>query len=418
MSADGSLSRRGLLGRLGAAGAAGAVVAGGGLLRPEQASAVTGASGSESTSGDQPFRGVHQSGIITPAQDRLVFAALDVLAVTPAHLRSMLAAWTTAAEAMTQGLPVPDPTPGEPTAAPDTGEVLGEPAGGLTITIGYGPSLFAKLGLGPRAPSLLASLPTLSPEHLDPAVSGGDIAIQACAEDPQVAFHAVRNLARLGTGVVDIRWFQTGFGRTSTTTAAQTTPRNLMGFKDGTRNLTADDTADLATYVWADPTAAPDWMVGGSYLVARKIRMFLEDWDSDEVDEQDDVFGRFKASGAPLTGTVENDPPDFGAVTATGAPVIPAHAHIRLAAFENNSGLRILRRGYSYTDGVDPTTHLLASGLFFLAYMRDPAQFVQLQTKLGAGDALNEYIDHVSSAVFACPGGLAAGADWGSQLFG
>jgi deferrochelatase/peroxidase EfeB len=128
------------------------------------------------------------------------------------------------------------------------------------------------------------------------------------------------------------------------------------------------------------------------------------------------VFGRAKYTGAPLTGRAEFDVPDFAARGAD-RPVIAEDAHIRLAAFENNNGLRILRRGYSFTDGMDPRTGDLDAGLFFISYQRDPAQFVALQRKLGSQDALNEYIRHVGSALFACPPGVRDANDhWGRQL--
>jgi deferrochelatase/peroxidase EfeB len=113
----------------------------------------------------------------------------------------------------------------------------------------------------------------------------------------------------------------------------------------------------------------------------------------------------------------EFDTPDFRVTDATGHPVIPVDAHVRLAAFENNGGLRILRRGYSYTDGIDPVRGSLDAGLFFIAFMKHPDQFITLQRKLGASDALVEYIAHVGSAVFACPPGLSETARWGDDLF-
>jgi deferrochelatase/peroxidase EfeB len=197
-------------------------------------------------------------------------------------------------------------------------------------------------------------LPPLPGEILDPATSGGDIAVQACADDPQVAFHAIRNLARLGRGTVVTRWTQLGFGATSATGAQQPTPRNLMGFKDGTRNIRSDDAAALAQHVWVGDAGDPAWLRGGTYLVARRIRMFIEPWDRDTLGDQQAVIGRVKSTGAPLGGEAELDPPDFAATGPDGTPVIPADAHIRLAAFENNNGLRLLRRGYSFTDGIDP----------------------------------------------------------------
>lgn len=300
---------------------------------------------------------------------------------------------------------------------PDTGEAQGLKPGRLTITVGYGPSLFDRFGLARRKPAELSPLPSLPLEDFDPAYTGGDIAVQACADDQQVAFHAIRNLAGIGIGTVVPLWLQTGFGRTASTSAAQATPRNLMGFKDGTRNIRADQTDLLHDHVWIGDGTDQAWLRGGSYLVARRIRMFVNQWDRDPAADQESVFGRFKSTGAPLTGSDEFDVPNFAAKALDGRPVIPANAHIRLAAPENNGGLRILRRGYSFTDGIDATGNLLG-GLFFVAFLRDPQQFVVLQRKLGGQDALNEYISHIGGGLFVCPPGLGSTGDWADQLFG
>jgi deferrochelatase/peroxidase EfeB len=366
------------------------------------------------------FLGDHQAGIATPAQDRLAFAAFDVITKDRAELVAVLRTWTAAAAAMTAGRQVPGGAATSAAPPQDTGEAVGLHAAALTVTVGFGPTLFdARFGLASRRPAALAELPALPGDQLDPARSGGDIGVQACADDPQVAFHAVRNLARLGRGVVQLRWFQLGFGRTSSTSTSQETPRNLMGFKDGTRNIKSEDAGGMGSFVWVGPETDQAWMQGGSYVVTRRIRMLIESWDRDSLGDQEDVFGRRKASGAPLTGTAESDAPDFDSSGADGTPVIPARAHVRLAAPENNAGLRILRRGYSYTDGIDPQTGQLDAGLFFIAFQKDPRrQFVALQRKLGSHDALNEYINHTSSAVFACPPGLRHSDDyWGRALF-
>jgi len=229
----------------------------------------------------------------------------------------------------------------------------------------------------------------------------------------------IRNFARLARGTAVMKWSQLGFGRTSSTSTEQQTERNLMGFKDGTRNIKAQSTADLDDYVWVGGETDQDWMKGGSYLVARRISMLIESWDTDYLTDQENVFGRYKTSGAPLGGKNEFDPPDLAAKDGQGHPVIPLNAHIRLAAPETNNGQKILRRGYSYTDGIDATTGLLDAGLFFIAYQKDPRrQFVPIQTRLGQQDNLNEYIRHTGSALFAVPPGLAAPGDWwGKALF-
>jgi deferrochelatase/peroxidase EfeB len=413
----GGVSRRTLLAGLGVLGAAG-VAAGG--FAGGYATAATGSDSGPDTgsAADQivPFRGAHQAGITTAQQDRMLFATFDVTATDAAELREMLRDWTAAADAMTRGQLVPGQV--DPAAPPpDTGEAEGLRPGNLTLTIGYGPSLFDhRFGLAARKPAKLAELPALPLESFDPAYTGGDIAVQACADDPMVAYHAIRNLARIGIGTVVLRWMEQGFGRTASTSSSQATPRNLLGFKDGTRNIKADQADLLDRYVWIGQDVDQPWLRGGSYLVARRIRMYINQWDRDYSEDQENVIGRFKTSGAPLTGTTEFDTPNFAAKRG-GDPVIPDNAHIRLAAHENNGGVRILRRGYSFTDGIDQTGNLLG-GLFFIAFMRDPEQFVTLQRKLGTHDALNEYIVHIGGALFVCPPGLPAGTTWAEQLFG
>ncbi|MGH2987464.1 MAG: Dyp-type peroxidase [Solirubrobacterales bacterium] len=291
----------------------------------------------------------------------------------------------------------------------------------LTISFGFGPGIFERegddrLGLARQRPSTLRRLPPLPAESLDPQRSGGDLAVQACADDPQVAFHALRNLTRIGRGSVVLRWSQLGFGRTSTTSRLQDTPRNLMGFKDGTNNLRAEDEAELRRWVWVGDEG-PNWLRGGTIMVTRRIRMLLEVWDRASLADQELTIGRVKASGAPLGGEDEFDPVDLEARN-DGEPTIPAAAHIRLSAPEANGAARLLRRGYSFTDGVDPQRGQLDAGLFFICFQRDPqAQFARIQRSL-AGDALNEYIVHTSSAVFALPPGARPGEYVGESLLG
>ena len=160
-----------------------------------------------------------------------------------------------------------------------------------------------------------------------------------------------------------------------------------------------------------------DRIFGSSYLVARRIRIFVENWDRDYLGDQENVIGRAKVTGAPLTGGGEYTTPDFEKKNDQGRPVIPADAHIRLASHEENDGLRLLRRGYSFTDGIDPVRGTLLGGLFFIAFVKSPTQFVSIQHKLGTEDALNEYIQHTGSAVFAVPPGLRRGRHWGDDLF-
>jgi deferrochelatase/peroxidase EfeB len=419
------MDRRKVLG-IGAAGTAGAVVVG----------AVGARLIGTAEAAEQPdagaavgFHGEHQAGIVTPAQDRLHFAAFDVTTDKREELVDLLREWSAAAARMTGGQEAGTlgAVGGFPEAPPDdTGEALGLAASGLTLTIGFGPGLFRdaggrdRFGIADRKPAALEDLPHFPGDAIQPEISGGDIAVQACANDPQVAVHAIRNLARIGFGRVAMRWSQLGFGRTSSTSRAQATPRNLMGFKDGTRNVKSEDGADvLRDHVWAQPGDGPDWMVGGSYLVTRRIRMVIETWDRTSLGEQEAIFGRDKGEGAPLGAKKEFDEFDFTARDSDDKFVIPDTAHVRLAHPDFNNGAKLLRRGYNFVDGTDGLGRLNA-GLFFIAYQRDPRrQFVPVQLSLARKDRLNEYIRHTSSGLFACPPGVRGPDDfWGRGLFG
>ena len=417
------LSRRALLGGAGvgvAAAAAGAAVG------------YTVASDSAPIDRVVPFRGDRQAGIITAAQDRLHFASFDVITSSRDDLIAMLKKWTVAAERMTRGEETAENGAvglGDYTPPSDTGEALGLSPAHLTLTIGFGPGLFGpslaypdrpdRFGIASRKPVALSDLPMFAQEKIEPTRSYGDICIQACADDPQVAVHAIRNLARMGLGVVSVRWSQLGFGRTSSTTTSQDTPRNMFGFKDGTANLHAEDTDLLNRWVWVgkdDNPAGAQWMTGGTYLVARRIRMDIEPWDRANLLEQEQIIGRLKGSGAPLGQKNEFDEPDFS-ITSYGAPVIPRTAHVRLAHPDNLGGVRILRRGYNFTDGSDGFGHLDA-GLFFIAFNRDNrAQFIPMQQELSRKDAMTEYLIPNGSSTFAVPPGVADGEWWGQRLF-
>jgi deferrochelatase/peroxidase EfeB len=364
-----------------------------------------------------PFYGqVHQGGIATLPQRYAVFMSFSLASSAGrADLQALLARWSAAVAVLQQGKPVGTVQPQVEVQPPtDTGEAYGLSPASLTATIGLGPSLFGdRFGLGPRRPAVFTDLPPLNGDNLDPRLHGGDLSVQACADDPQVCYHAVRNLARLGRNIVSPFWAVLGFGRASAGPGQQT-PRNLLGFKDGTRNVTSE--AEYARYVWVDTSDQP-WMNGGTYQVVRKIRMLLETWDVDRIGNQQKIFGRTKEEGAPLSGKAEFDTPNFSAKGADGNPLIDPLSHVGLAARENNDGIMIRRRPYNYTDGLDPNGQLNA-GLLFISYQKDPQDFIRLQNRLGANDLLNEYIRHIGSAIFAVPPAPAEGHYIGQTLFG
>ena len=439
-----ALSRRAVLGAA-AAGTAGLVVGRltGPLFPPQAAPSLGSAAPSAAVAtptavptpmavathaGSHPFFGAHQGGISTPPQAHLQFVAFDMQEGTDRRdLVHLLRAWSKAAALLVEGLPVGATfgLGGDPSLPPeDTGEAVGLPPSGLTVTVGFGAGLFERddvdrYGIAAARPRGLAPLPSFPGDVLDAARSDGDLCLQVCADDPTVALHAVRDLARIGARCARIRWSQSGFGLAAATavtaTVPATTPRNLMGFKDGTANIRGDDEAALDRHVWLADDVEPGWLAGGTYLVVRKIAILLEDWDDQPLEVQETTFGRTKESGAPLTGGGESRQPDLAAQTA-GRDVIDRAAHVRLAHPSTNGGTRILRRGYSYFDGSTLDGHL-DGGLLFISFQHDPSRFITLQQALGS-DLLNEYIRPVGSGLFAVPRGATRGGFVGDTLLG
>ena len=410
-----AISRRRFLGRSGLVGAG----VGAGLAAGVATSAADRPTSSAAVSTVE-FFGEHQAGIATPAQEFVQFGTFDLVSDSVAGLRGLLERWSAAAALLAAGIPVGAMRTGSQPPA-DTGEAVGLGPSRLTVTFGLGPGVFVKdgrdrLGLAARRPAPLVDLPAFATDVLDPDICGGDLAIQVCADDPQVAFHGMHELARIAADAAVPRWVLAGFGRTGNTSDART-PRNLMGFKDGTANIVAQDHRALDRFVWARQPGSPAWMAGGSYLVARRIEIMFGAWDAAGLDAQEATFGRRKLSGAPLTGSAEHDRLDLAA-ERDGLPVIPADAHVRLASPEYNGGQRLLRRGYSYAAGTDAATSTLAGGQLFLCYQRDPRlAFIPIQRRLASGDALNQHSQHLGSAIFACPPGARRGDFVGAGLF-
>lgn len=408
---DRRVSRRAVLGGIGAAG---------GLLGAAALPGVAGAASNPSepaaargSSRIVPFHGRHQAGIVDAAPRHATVTAFDVTAVDRAGLRTLLDAWTIAAERMTRGLPA-GPILDVTRPPNDPGEAMGLGPSGLTITVGVGPSMFAgaraaRFGVATQRPAPLADLPAFTGDALDPRWSDGDLIVQACSDDAQVAFHAIHALTLTGVGLVTPKWSIDGFLGTPRGTETPT-PRNLLGFKDGTVN---PPRSQFDRVVWAGPERR--WMRDGSYLVMRRIRIDLPKWDAEALDDQEETIGRVRSTGAPLSGGTETSAP---ILRGKGSDAIPANAHIRLASPSANGGAQLLRRGYNYSAGTTPDGNLDA-GLLFLAYQRDPReQFVPIQARLASQDALRDYVTTVGSGVYAILPGVRPGGSYADSLLG
>jgi deferrochelatase/peroxidase EfeB len=364
-----------------------------------------------------PFYGLHQAGILTRQQACSTFAVFDLVVERRQNVEALLRRWTDAAAKLTASMPVD---------GIDSNEASGLPPARLTLTFGFGAGLFVKdgqdrFGLLAQRPEALIDMKAFPGDLLHPGRTGGDLSVQACAEDPQTAFHAIRQLSRLAFGKAELRWVQSGF----LPSLIGHTPRNLLGFKDGTQNLGVADPFAMSAYVWAG-TEGPAWMRDGTYLVARRIRMALERWDKTTAAFQEQTIGRSKASGAPLGGDREFDAERFLAMDERGNKIIAENAHVRLASY-NDSHTRILRRGYSFNDGLSVSQDRAApkdesmtydAGLLFMAYQKDPRTgFVKMFERMSRLDRLNQFTVHTGSGVFAVPPGVKAGGFFGEMLF-
>lgn len=353
-----------------------------------------------------PFFGEHQSGITTPAQRSIYFLVLDLHTDNVNEIKEVFKKWTEYSVRLMKGENIA-PYGDNPHIPPiDTGEADNLGAYGLTLTFGVSPSFLQKLKLTHKKPPEFSDLPNFPRDQIRPEYAGGDICIQACSDDPQVSFHAVRQLVRQARSNVTMKWSQSGFlGFDSDNETA----RNLFAFKDGTAN--ANTLKNESKNLWINHDG---WLKGGSYLVVRRIQMHLETWDRTSLNGQDETFGRHRATGAPMGKTHEFDELDVNAKDDKGNWVIPDISHAGLA---KRTGLEMLRRSYSYSSGIDPKTGQFDAGLLFISFQKSPMQFTAIQNALGRVDKMNEYITHIGSGLFACFGGVKEGEYLGQKLF-
>lgn len=420
---DKKLSRRDMLRLTGASGL-GLLLGGGGVSGILAARKAAGQPGQAVSSPQHagadiiPFYGNHQAGIITPAQNFLCFAAFDLTTTKLGEVKKLLEAWTTAAAALTSGTLIGSVNDNPNLPPADTGEADGLTPSKCTLTFGVGPAFFdSRFGLAAKRPASFTDLPAFTGDSLEPQWCGGDLCVQACADDLQVAFHAIRNLARIARGTAVLRWTQEGFQRTGSADPAGGTPRNLLGFKDGTGNPDVTDDAEMRSVVWSGGADGPAWMNGGTYLALRRVRFRIEVWDRSTLSDQEATFGRHRQSGAPIGARDEFAALNLEAADASGKPVIPPDSHSALA--HGDGSVKMLRRSYSYSSGMDLKTGQLDAGLVFISFQKDLVkQFVSIQQRLSKNDRLNEYMVHTGSAVFACFPGVREGGYIGETLLG
>ncbi|MGW6008793.1 iron uptake transporter deferrochelatase/peroxidase subunit [Streptomyces sp. NPDC055210] len=405
----GVVSRRRLLGTAGATGLA--LGAAGGAAGYAAAPAADRTALLNSVGADKAmFHGKHQPGITNALQAKGHLVAFDLAAgAGRKEAAALLRRWSTTAERLMAG---------EASAHDDTDVARDAGPSSLTVTFGFGHSFFARTGLEKQRPIALDPLPDFSSDHLDKARSNGDLWVQIGANDSLVAFHALRAIQQDAGRAAKVRWQMNGFNRSPGATTRPLTARNLMGQIDGTRNPKPSE-SDFDRRIFVPDASDPAWMAGGSYAVVRRIRMLLDDWEKLSVTDQEDVIGRRKSDGAPLsggTGGTETTAMDLERTGGDGKLLVPINAHARITRPDENGGAAMLRRPFSFHDGID-ADGVPDAGLLFVCWQADPLRgFVPVQRKLDRGDALSTFIRHESSGLFAVPGGAAEGEYVGQKL--
>ena len=406
--------RRFLAGGLAAAGAAAALPA---------AACGSGGSGADPAAAEPqpqflPFRGPHQAGITHPGNQQGLMAAFTVTAADRSELRDTFTALTGEIDRLMSGRRYEERDPAYPSL--HTGAVGNPPPpADLSVVVSVGASLFDdRYGLAERRPRALEQMPFLANDRLDPDRSHGDLLLTLTSTHEDLNLFALRQLHRATRGTLALHWMLDGYNRRS---QVDTRPggagrRNLMGFIDGTANLDTADAAVMDRYVWVQQgDHEPTWAVGGAYHVVRVIRMLVEFWDRTRLSEQEAIIGRRKDTGAPFTGSVETDEPDYAG--DPGGDVTPLDAHIRLAnpRTRDTEDDLILRAGLNFSRGFDAAGQL-DQGLAFVSYQRRLAQFLDTQARL-AGEPLEEYIRPEGGGFyFALPGVEREGDILGGSL--
>ncbi|ULG72074.1 iron uptake transporter deferrochelatase/peroxidase subunit [Macrococcus brunensis] len=356
------------------------------------------------------FYGKHQSGIVTDVQKHVYFVVLELSTDDVQQVKKMFQDWTTQSVKLMNGDVLAETSKNTLLPSVDTGEAVGLDASRLTLTYGISAEFFKKLGIEHLKPKDFVDLPHFPKDQLNPKYTGGHIFIQACSDDPQVNFHAVRNLVRASRDIISMKWSQTGFNSYDETKKTPDTPRNLFSFKDGTGNPKFKDTETLDCFVFIDQ----DWAKNGSYLVVRRIQMHIETWDRTSLEDQERTFGRHRDSGAPIGMKKEYDEIDIKSKNDKGELNIPEDSHVHLAKKANTT---IMRRSFSYSDGINEATGTFDAGLLFVSFQKSPEQFIKLQSMMGRVDRLNEYITHRGSGVFLAFPGIKEGGYIGEALF-
>jgi deferrochelatase/peroxidase EfeB len=359
----------------------------------------------DSTQESQPFYGLHQAGIITPSPATALIVSFDVLAKNKQELQRLLKTLSDRLSFLTTGgdVPILD------SKLPPANSGLLNPSkifpDNLTATVAVGTSLFDdRFGIQALKPKYLVAMPRFPNDALDADLCHGDLLIQFCSNTAETNIHALRDVIKNFPDLLSLRWKMEGFLPPHTVKKhGKDTVRNMLGFKDGTANLDTQDSQLMDKVLWVQANSdEPNWTTGGTYQVVRVIRNKVEHWDRTPLQEQEQIIGRKKDTGAPLGMNQEMDIPNYQGDRK--GEKIPLDAHIRLANPRISDLGKIFRRGFNYSRGYTKSGQL-DMGLLFVCFQSNLQKgFITVQERLN-GEPLEEYIKPIGGGYFfALPG--------------
>ena len=358
-----------------------------------------------------PCYGTHQAGITTPHQLFGIMCAFDVTAKDPKQLENLFRTLTARIEFLTQGGEYQD---GDEKLPPAGSGLLGKTfrPDGLTITVGVGSSLFDdRFGLKDKKPRHLQEMRDFPNDRLQKSWCDGDLSLQICAFTPETCQAALRDIIKNTAQTAVIRWSIDGWLPKAEPGAIAA--RNLLGFRDGSGNPDVSDPKIADQVLWtgiaANSQDEPTWAKNGSYQAVRLIRHFVEFWDRTPLQEQTEIFGRRKYSGAPMDGKKESDTADFA--KDPDGKTTPKDSHMRLANPRDPEFMKkhlLYRRAFNYSRGLAANGQLDV-GLVFICYQANLSDgFIFVQNLLN-GEPLEEYISPFGGGYFFILPGVEKG---------
>ncbi|MFI1737703.1 Dyp-type peroxidase [Streptomyces sioyaensis] len=272
--------------------------------------------------------------------------------------------------------------------------------GDVTVTVGIGPRLVS--GAGRNLPGA-ARLPAFAREEIPEEARQGDVLLQICGSDPLVVGCAEAACTAALTDVgARVQWSQQGFRPPAGPHAG----RNLLGFPDGI--IVPKGPEQMRREVWLD---GPAPVAGGTIAVVRRLRIGADRFLAQSVHRQEEIIGRRRSDGAPLSGGRPEAEVDLGAKTPDGRYLVPPMAHARRAnPLASGSGL-MLRRSYSYRNGPGD------AGLVFISFQRELRTFVATQQRLDEGDDLMGFTTATASGTFLVLPGFETERPLGAGMF-